>query len=266
MAMDINSVYGNYAGVYTNLNETKQVTDLKTTNEGNKTEKQGSSVGNTQQNESVRKTAADELAYLSEKYDGYSFVAAKFQPGMKYGSNKTINVAIAPEFLKKMANNPELEAEYEKEIASMKACDERKVRNIEGQGDRVIAKGWAIDKDGNISSWTIGERGNRPKVVSPNEYGAKIRQQKAEKKKAEEKIAAKKEAAAEKKEALEEKRKSDREEQAALKEKIDADNRELLGDKYKKSEWYDASDDIFSGEATRVLMDGAVGLNLDMKL
>lgn len=266
MAMEINSVYGNYAGGYTNPKETKQVKNTKSASEADRTEGQASSVGNTKQNGSVRKTATDELAYLSKKYDGYSFVSANFSPGMRYGSKDTVNVAISPTFLKKMANNPELEAEYEKEIASMKACDERKVRNIEGQGDRVIAKGWAIDKDGNISSWTIGERGNRPKVVSPNEYGAKIRQQKAEKKKEEEKIAAKKEATAEKKEALEEKRKADQEEQAVLKEKIDSDNRELLGDKYKGSEWYDALDDIFAGEAAKDLRDDVVGLNLDMKL
>lgn len=266
MAMEINSVYGNYASTYTNQKETKQVKDSKSTSEAAKTEGQASSVGNTKQTESTRKTAADELAYLSKKYDGYSFVSANFRPGMQYGSKDTVNVAISPTFLKKMANNPELEAEYEKEIANMKACDERKVRNIEGQGDRVIAKGWAIDKDGNISSWTIGERGHRPKVVSPNEYGAKIRQQKAEKRKEQERIAAKKEAAAEKKEALEEKRKADQEEQAALKEKIDADNRQLLGNKYKGSEWYDVSDNSFAGEKAKALVDDAVGMNLDMKL
>lgn len=266
MAMEINSVYGNYASTYTNQKETKQVKDSKSTSEAAKTEGQASSVGNTKQTESTRKTAADELAYLSKKYDGYSFVSANFRPGMQYGSKGTVNVAISPTFLKKMANNPELEAEYEKEIANMKACDERKVRNIEGQGDRVIAKGWAIDKDGNISSWTIGERGHRPRVVSPNEYGAKIRQQKAEKRKEQERIAAKKEAAAEKKEALEEKRKADQEEQAALKEKIDADNRQLLGNKYKGSEWYDVSDNSFAGEKAKALVDDAVGMNLDMKL
>ena len=267
MAMEINSVYGNYASTYTNSKETKQVKNSKSTSEVDMTEgQQTSSVENTKQNESIRKTAADELAFLSKKYDGYSFVSANFRPGMQYGSKDTVNVAISPTFLKKMANNPELEAEYEKEIANMKACDERKVRNIEGQGDRVIAKGWAIDKDGNISSWTIGERGHRPKVVSPNEYGAKIRQQKAEKRKEQERIAAKKEAAAEKKEALEEKRKADKEEQAALKEKIDADNRQLLGNKYKGSEWYDVSDNSFAGEKAKALVDDAVGMNLDMKL
>ena len=266
MAMEINSVYGNFAGAYKNSKETKQVKDAKSASEVSKTGDQASSVGNTKQNESIRKTAADELAFLSKKYDGYSFVSANFRPGMQYGLKDTVNVAISPTFLKKMANNPELEAEYEEEIANMKACDERKVRNIEGQGDRVIAKGWAIDKDGNISSWTIGERGHRPKVVSPNEYGAKIRQQKAEKRKEQERIATKKEAAAEKKEALEEKRKADQEEQAALKEKIDADNRQLLGNKYKGSEWYDVSDNSFAGETAKALVDDAVGMNLDMKL
>ena len=266
MAMEINSVYSNYAGTYTSSKESKQEMASKSTRETDNTEGQASTVVNTKKNENIRKTASDELAYLSKKYDGYSFVSANFQPGMKYGSKDTVNVAISPAFLKKMANNPELEKEYEKEIANMKACDERKIRNIEGQGDRIIAKGWAIDKDGNISSWTIGERGHRPKVVSPNEYGAKIRQQKAEKKKEQERITAKKEAAAAKKEALEEKRKTDKKDQDALKEKIDSDNREFLGDKYKGSEWYDASDGILSGETAKGLSDDAVGLNLDMKL
>ena len=86
------------------------------------------------------------------------------------------------------------------------------------------------------------------------------------KRKEQEKIAAKTEAAAEKKEALEEKRKADKEEQAALNEKIDSNNRELLGDKYKGSEWYDTSDDVFAGETVKESMDNVIGLNLDMKL
>ena len=126
MAMEINSVYGNYASAYTNPKETKQVRNSRLTSEVDKTEgQQTSSVENTKQNESIRKTAADELAFLSKKYDGYSFVSANFSPGMRYGSKDTVNVAISPTFLKKMANNPELEAEYEKEIANMKVCDER---------------------------------------------------------------------------------------------------------------------------------------------
>ena len=175
MLMEINNVYNNYTGSYTKTIKKKEVVKSS--------EKQGS-LEKIEQTEGTRKTAADELPYLTKKYDGYSFVGVNFKPGMRYGSKDTVNVAISPIFLRKMANNPELEEQYEKEIANMKACDEQKVRNIEGQGDRIIVKGWAIDKDGNISSWTIGERGgNRPNVISPNEYGAKVRKQKEEKKK-----------------------------------------------------------------------------------
>ena len=257
MAMEVSNTYGGYSNSYAAIsNKRKTETD--------KDDVKGKNEISSESRE-IRRTAADELSYLSKKYEGYTFVAANFKPRMKYGSNDTTNVAISPAFLKKMANNPELEKEYEKEIANMKACDDQKVRNIEGQGDRIIAKGWAIDKDGNISSWTIGERGgNRPKVTSPNEYAEKIRKEKAEKKKAENKLAQKKQAENKKKEALEEKRIADKEKQAALKEKIDSDSRALLGNRYKGSEWFDVSDDIISRENDP--KDGLVGLNLDMKL
>ena len=255
--MEIGNNYSNYAGNYATKMTSKKADKVA--------EKDITATTSSTEDEATRRTAADELSYLSKKYEGYTFVAANFKPRMKYGSNDTTNVAISPAFLKKMANNPELEKEYEKEIANMKACDDQKVRNIEGQGDRIIAKGWAIDKDGNISSWTIGERGgNRPKVTSPNEYAEKIRKEKAEKKKAEQKIAQKKQAENKKKEALEEKRIADKEKQAALKEKIDSDSRALLGNRYKGSEWFDVSDDIISRENDP--KDGLVGLNLDMKL
>lgn len=268
MAMEINSVYGNYASTYTNSKETKQVKNSKSTSEVDKTEGQQTySVENTKQNGNVRKTTADELAYLSKKYDGFSFVAANFKPGMRYGSNKTTNVAISPEFLKKMANNPELEEEYEKEIANMQVLDEQRRQRITSDGGTVVAMGWAIDKDGGISCWSISKHDDRrSRMSSPSEFGAKIRQEKAEKKKAEEKVAKKQKEKAEQKEALEEKRKANKEEQAALKEKIDNDNRELLGDKYKGSEWYDVPDNSFAGERAKALVEDAVGLNLDMKL
>ena len=75
------------------------------------------------QTDNSRKTAADELSYLHNKYKDYSFISANFKQGMRYGSNATTNVAISPQFLKKMANDPKLAEEYEKEIANMKECD-----------------------------------------------------------------------------------------------------------------------------------------------
>ena len=126
---------------------------------------------------------------------------------MKHGSKDTINVAISPEFLKKMANDPELEKRYEKEIANMKKCDEEKIRKLEANGDRILDKGWAIDENGGIRSWTVGiPGGNRTRVTSSNEYAAKIREKKAEEKRAKEKMQEKKKRALKQKEKLEEKK------------------------------------------------------------
>ena len=267
MAMEINSVYGNYAGAYTNPKETKQVKSSKPTNEADKTEGQASFVGNTKQNESVRKTAADELAYLSKKNDGITFVVANFQPGMKYGTSATTNIAISPEFLKKMASDSKLEAEYEEKFSQMTKLDEQFVAEQHAMGRKVVAQGWAIDKNGGMSGWCILENEDKRHYGQEmTDYANKIRKEKAERRKEQEKITAKKEEVAEKKEVLEKKRKADKEKQADLKEKIDSDNRNLLGDKYKGSEWYDVSDDIFTGDSTKILRDDAVGINLDMKL
>ena len=267
MAMDINGVYGNYAGAYTNQKTTNRTSNSKVVNESGNSTGQISSVENENSSNNIRKTAADELKYLSKKYDGYTFAAANFQPGMRYGSNKTTNVAISPDFLQKMANDQELEEEYEKEIANMQALDAQRRQRIESGGGTVVAMGWAIDKDGGISCWSIGKYDDsRSKVTSPNEYGAKIRQQKAEKKKTEEKVAERKKEKAEQKEALEEKLKAAREEKAALKEKIDSDNKRVLGDKYKGSDMYDITKDILFGETRKGLKNDMVGFNFDKKL
>lgn len=194
MALDVGGVYGYNASSYAQMYSQKKSEADKAVAKSER-EISAESAG-------TRRTANEELSYLSNKYAGYSFTGVNFSPGMTYGSKSTVNVAISPDFLKKMANNPELEKEYEKEIANMKACDEMKVRNIEGQGDRIIAKGWSIDKDGNISSWTIGERGgNRPKTAHADcgeavrrKNAEKARIKKAEKEKAEKKKAEKKKA------------------------------------------------------------------------
>ncbi len=129
-----------------------------------------------------KKTAADELAYLQKKYDGYSFVGANFKQGMRYGSNATTNVAISPQFLKKMANDPKLAEEYEKEIANMKECDKWCRANMQARGDKLVADGWAIDKDGGISRWSIGTHDDRRiKVKSPTEYANELYEKKKEK-------------------------------------------------------------------------------------
>lgn len=216
MAMEVNSTYGGYSNSYSTISNKRK---METSNDDVK----GTNKVSTESGE-LRRTAYDELSYLSKKYDGYSFVNASYKQGMKYGSKSTVNVAISPEFLKKMANNPELESKYEKEIANMKACDDRLVSTLEGQGDRIIAKGWSIDKDGNISSWVIGERGEKHPKMTSNEYGEKIRKEKSEKKKQAEKIAKKKQNASKKKKEIEKKMKVSQESKKRIKESKDDDS------------------------------------------
>lgn len=112
-------------------------------------------------NPSTRKTAADELSYLSKKYSNYSFVAADYTKGMQYGSSSTVNVATSPQFLSKMANDPELEKEYEKNIAAIQECDEQNARSVAAGGWHVVVQGWAIDKDGGISKWSIVQKDDK---------------------------------------------------------------------------------------------------------
>lgn len=179
MAMEINSYYNSYASSYSNAANSKKQT----------VEKTEKAKGTAEPSVTGRKTAAEELSYLSKKYSNYSFVAANYTKGMKYGSDSTVNVAIAPQFLAKMANDPDLEAEYETNIAAMQECDEEFARMQAGRGWRVSAQGWAIDKDGGVSSWAIITKDSNAKshLQTMSENAEKIRRQNAEKKQAAEK-------------------------------------------------------------------------------
>ena len=128
----------------------------------------------------TRKTAADELSYLSKKFDDYSFVSANYSQGMKYGTSSTTNVAISPQFLAKMANDSELEDEYIKEIGNMKELDEQFAKGQVARGWKVVARGWAIDKDGGISCWSITTKDTKAKsfLQKMNEKTEEIRQKK----------------------------------------------------------------------------------------
>ena len=79
----------------------------------------------------------------------------------------TTNVAISPQFLTKMANDSDLEDEYIKEIGNMKKLDEQFAKQQADIGWRV-EQGWAIDKDGNISSWAIGHKDSKVKSFLQN--------------------------------------------------------------------------------------------------
>ena len=65
-----------------------------------------------------------------------------------------------------MADDPELQAKYEKEIASMAELDRENVKTHAASGSRIRKQGWAIDKDGGISKWSVGTRNTSSKRYS----------------------------------------------------------------------------------------------------
>lgn len=152
----------NYSNIYTNA----YTGNIQKNNAKETTEKQVVEQTEDVKTWTTRKTAADELSYLS-KNDNYSFVSANYSPGMKYGKSTTTNVAISPQFLTKMANDSDLEDEYIKEIGNMKKLDEQFAKQQADIGWRV-EQGWAIDKDGNISSWAIGHKDSKVKSFLQN--------------------------------------------------------------------------------------------------
>lgn len=121
--------------------------------------------------DNIRKTSNDELKYLQDKYKGYAFVAAEFKKGMKYGSVSTTNVAVSPSYLRKMANNPTLEAKTEKQIAAMKDNDKETVKTQAQKGNRITSQGWAIDKNGKVSKWCTATRISSAKTVNSSSSG-----------------------------------------------------------------------------------------------
>lgn len=249
MAMEIGSTYNSYAGSYAaTADSRKKAAESKDNAEESNAIKRTAETGST-----IRKTAADELAYLSKKYSNYSFLAASYSKGMRYGSNSTVNVAIDPRFLEKMANNPELEKEYEKQIAGMQECDEQKVRSQAARGWRVVAQGWAIDKDGGISKWSIVQKDDKKShLQTMSETAEKIRRQNEEKK--------------QEKAELEEKRQASREEKEKLQEKMDETGKEKFGTQWKGAVVIDEEEGTAAviKEANKH-KGGAVGVNLDRK-
>lgn len=168
----------NYSNIYTNA----YTGNIQKNNAKETTEKQVVEQTEDVKTGTTRKTAADELSYLSKKFDNYSFVSANYSPRMKYGKSTTTNVAISPQFLTKMANDSDLEDEYIKEIGNMKKLDEQFAKQQADIGWRV-EQGWAIDKDGNISSWAIGHKDSKVKSFLQNmsEKAEEIQQKQLEK-------------------------------------------------------------------------------------
>ena len=172
--------------------------------------------------------------------------------GSALSAMATTNIAISPQFLKKMADNPELEKEYESYFEGMQKLDEENIRIHEARGRRMVAQGWAIDKNGGISRWGISEPTNKRHYGQEmTDYANKIREQKSEKKWEQEKI--------------EEKRQADREEKKKLQEKLDEAGKEQFGDKWKGVVVISKDDENAAVPKADKDNAGVTGLNMDIK-
>lgn len=241
MAMEISNSCSSYVSSYASTTDNKKkTTESSTTKEITET-------GST-----TKKTAADELSYLSKKYSDYSIVAANYFKGMKYGSNATTSVAISPQFLSKMANDPELEREYEGYLADMQKIDKEFAAQQASRGWSV-EQGWAIDKDGGISKWIIGYKDPNAKshLQTMSENAEKIRKQNEEKKQEKVKI--------------EEKRQADREEKKKLQEKLDEAGKVQFGDNWKGVVVFSKDDENAAVPKADKDNAGITGLNMDLK-
>ena len=71
------------------------------------------------------------------------------------GTGGGIKVAIDPQFQDKLASNPELAAEYEQFFADLPAAEETFRNKVSAMGAEVVDGGVNIDKEGNITSWSV---------------------------------------------------------------------------------------------------------------
>ena len=157
MAMEINSVYGNYASTYTNLKETKQAKDTKSAGEITK-------ASEAKRSESTAPTTQDYLNNLRKKYSDVNITVVDFKSEKQelsymLGCSGGNNLAISASMVEKMAKDPVTAAKYEKIIADIPdTAKEMKELTESRPGSKLIASGVKVDKDGNITYWGVSSR------------------------------------------------------------------------------------------------------------
>ncbi len=157
MAMEINSVYGNYASTHTNSKETKQTKDIKSAGETTK-------ASEAKRSESTAPTTQDYLNNLRKKYSDVNITVVDFKSEKQelsymLGCSGGNNLAISASMVEKMAKDPAVAAKYEKVISDIPdAAKDIKERVESTPGSKLIASGVKIDKDGKVSYWSVSSR------------------------------------------------------------------------------------------------------------
>ena len=162
------------------------------------------------------------LDYFRSKSEDYEVSAEKDGDSMQKILDLLNNrrgksfILIDPKFYKKLASDPELAEKYASEIENMIKADKQFEQQAKSQGKTVISRGWYIDKDGYVNSWSITKTEPKKKgfLETMRENAEKIRQKKKKKEKAQKDLERKRSQRKEEKLRLEGKKR------AAAKEKL----------------------------------------------
>ncbi|MCM1055048.1 MAG: DUF6033 family protein [Bacteroides sp.] len=97
------------------------------------------------------------LGAFAEAARGYDLASGKTDDFGSYmiRSTKKSVIYIDPRFYDSIADDPEKIKEYSDAIESMKRIDKQMERKAKAQGKTIVSRGWYIDKDGGISSWSV---------------------------------------------------------------------------------------------------------------
>lgn len=175
------------------------------------------------------------LRQLTASAGGYTLCKTNGDGGFSYAikTGKKSVITIDSRFLEAIADSPELIKHYAREIENMKRLDKIFERQAKRAGKTVVSRGWHIDKDGGISSWSVVKTEKKAKkshLQQMNEYRQKINKKKRQKQKEQMKI--------------DERRSKRKEELLRLEGRKKAAMKEKLGRKAKKAKIYEFNEII----------------------
>jgi hypothetical protein len=111
--------------------------------------------GTAARNSTASNKTASYMQALGEKFPQLNFGTGGTSAAGALGTSSSIKVAIDPKFQDKLANDPELAAEYEQFFADLPAAEETLRNNVHAMGAELVDGGVNIDKEGNITSWSV---------------------------------------------------------------------------------------------------------------
>lgn len=166
MAMEISNAYSSYANTYANgAGSKKAASESRTVAKTDKTDTSAA----------ARTATSDYLTELQKKNPKLNLLTG-YSNGSAGSSNypEKIDVTIAPGFLEKMASDPKLAAEYEKNLADIpSACKWGESMIHAMTGDTVYEFRFYIDENGNMSAGSVSGPGKKREIFERSRQRAK---------------------------------------------------------------------------------------------